>query len=62
MTAPQRATTVSVLSLLILLYGLTIYFGAKNTLNFLVRQKRYKVPLLTAFYSVSLALCVFRII
>lgn len=50
------------LSSLILLYCIVVYFGAKNTYEFLIQQKRYKNCLLTAFYAIAILACVCRII
>ena len=46
------------LSLLILIYFLTIFFALHNILMYLWKQKRYKICLLAFFYMFSLIVLV----
>lgn len=62
MNAQQETTTLSILSVLVAFYCFVFYFGVKNTHEFLVKQKRYVNLLLTAFYLVSIATCLCRIV
>lgn len=62
MNEAQKVTTLITLTCLVALYSTVVYFGSKNSYQFLYKQKRYKNYLLTAFYAISILACVCRIV
>lgn len=61
MTPEQTFATVSTLGILVVLYSAIIYHAVQNSYNFLYKQKRYRVVLLTAFYTFTILTCVCRV-
>lgn len=54
--------TIVLLSVLVLLYSVSIYVACRNCRDFLYFQKRYRHLLLSAFYTLCLFVCVSRIV
>lgn len=62
LTTDQSIPMFVTLGILIIFYTLVIYFGGSNSYNYLYKEMKYKIFLMSAFYVVGFLTCLCRII